>query len=119
VNSFLAKINFKIYENVILPKSCTLVVLRNIHEEDGTNKHGEEVNNKKQSDQESPAQTKDPGEFCSDDCSDKPGNEESPIQNEDPVGFRSDKLGNQESLIRNKDPESSLRTSISGQFGPA
>jgi hypothetical protein len=50
VNSFIAKINFKIYENVILPKSCTLVVLRNIHEEDGTNKHGEEVNNKKQSD---------------------------------------------------------------------
>jgi hypothetical protein len=41
VNSFLVKINFKIYENVILPESCTLVVLRNIHEEDGTNKYGE------------------------------------------------------------------------------
>jgi hypothetical protein len=42
-------------------------------------KHGEEVNNKKQSNQESPAQTKDPREFCSDDCSDKPGNQESSI----------------------------------------
>jgi hypothetical protein len=42
-------------------------------------KHGEEVNNKKQSNQESPAQTKDPREFCSDDCSDKPGNQESSV----------------------------------------
>jgi hypothetical protein len=67
-----------------------LVVLRNIHEEDDTTKHGEEVNNKKQSDQESLAQTKDPGEFRSDDCSDKPGNQESSVQNEDPGGFRSD-----------------------------
>jgi hypothetical protein len=38
VNSFLAKINFKIYENGILTKSCTLLILRNIHEEDGTTK---------------------------------------------------------------------------------
>jgi hypothetical protein len=123
VNSFLAEINSKIYENVILPKCCTLVVLRNIHEEDGTPKYGEEVNNKKQSDQESPAQTKDLGEFHSDNCSDKPGNQESSIRNEDPRGFRSDdcsdKFGNQKSPIRNKDPGSSLHTSTSGQFGPA
>jgi hypothetical protein len=46
-------------------------------------KHGEEVNNKKQSDHESPAQTKDPGQFCSDDCSDKLGDQESSIRNED------------------------------------
>jgi hypothetical protein len=122
VNSFRAKINFKIYENVILPKSCTLVVLRNIHEEDGTTKHGEEVNNKIQSNQESPAQTKDTGESHSYDCSDKPRNQESPIRNKDPKGFYSDdcsdKLGNQESLVQNKDPGSSLRTSTSGQFGP-
>jgi hypothetical protein len=52
VNSFLAEINSKIYENVILSKGCTLVDLRNIHEEDGTTKHGEEVNNRKTSDQE-------------------------------------------------------------------
>jgi hypothetical protein len=38
VNSFRAKLNFKIYENVILPKSCNLVILRNVHEEDGTTK---------------------------------------------------------------------------------
>jgi hypothetical protein len=68
VNSFLAEINSKIYENVILPKSCTLVVFRNMHEEDGTTKQGEEVNNKKRSDQQSPTQAKDPGEFRSDDC---------------------------------------------------
>jgi hypothetical protein len=76
VNSFFAKINFKVYENIILPKSCTLVILRNIHEEDSTKKHGEEVDNKKQMDQESQAQTKDPGDFCSDDSSDKPRNQE-------------------------------------------
>jgi hypothetical protein len=123
VNSFLVEINSKIYENVILPKCCTLVVLRNIREEDGTTKQGEEVNCKKQSDQESPAQTKDPGVFHSDDCSDKPGNQESSVRNEDSGGFHSDdcldKLGNQESPVRNKDPGSSLRTSTSGQFGPA
>jgi hypothetical protein len=73
VNSFLTKINSKIYENIILPKCYTLVVLWNIHEEDGTTKYGEEVNNKKQSDQESPAQTKDPGGFCSNDCSNNLG----------------------------------------------
>jgi hypothetical protein len=105
VNSFLAKINLKIYENVILPKSCTLVFLRNIHEEDGTTKHGEELNNKKQSYQESPVQTKEPGEFCSDDYLDKTGNQESPIRNEDSGGFLSDncsdKLRNQESHVRN------------------
>jgi hypothetical protein len=118
VNSSLANTNFKIYENVILTKSCTFVVLRNIHEEDGTTKHGEEINNKDQSDQESPAQTKDPGEFRSDDYSDKPGNQESPIQNKDPGGFRSenssDKLENQISLVQNKNPGSSLWISTSG-----
>jgi hypothetical protein len=122
VNSFLVKINSKIYENVILPKSCTLVVLRNIHEEDGTTKHGEEVNKKKQSDQESPTQTKDPGEFRSDDCSDKPGNQESSVRNEYLGGFRSndcsDKLGNKESPVWNNDPGSSLQISTSDQFGP-
>jgi hypothetical protein len=76
VNSFLAKINFEIHENVILPKSCTSVVFRNIHEEDSTTKHGEAVNNKKQSNQESQAQTKDTGEFRSDDYLDKPRNQE-------------------------------------------
>jgi hypothetical protein len=79
-----------------------------MHEEDDTTKHGEEVNNKKQLDQASPTQTKDPGEFRSHDYSDKPGNQKSSIQNEDPGGFHlgdcSNKLGNQESLIRNKDP---------------
>jgi hypothetical protein len=70
-------------------------------------KHEQEVNNKKQSDQESPAQTKDPREFCSDDCSDKPRNQEPSVRNKDPRGFRlddySDKLGNQESPVRDKD----------------
>jgi hypothetical protein len=51
VNSILAEINFFIYENVILPKGSTLVVLRYIHEDDGTTKNGDEVNNKKKSDQ--------------------------------------------------------------------
>jgi hypothetical protein len=66
-------------------------------------KHGEEVNNKKQSDQELQAQTKDPREFRLDDNSDKPGNQESSVRNEDPGGFRSDdcldNLGNQKSLV--------------------
>jgi hypothetical protein len=47
VNSLLAEINFFMYENVILPKSSTLVVLRYIHEDDDTTKYGDEVNNKK------------------------------------------------------------------------
>jgi hypothetical protein len=54
VNSLLAEINFFMYENVILPKSSILVVLRYIHEDDGTTKYGDEVNNKKQTDQGSP-----------------------------------------------------------------
>jgi hypothetical protein len=70
-----------------------------MHKEDSIIKHGEEVNNKKQSDQESLAQTKDPGGFFLDECSDN--------------------LGNQESLVQNKDPRSSLRTSTLGQFRPA
>jgi hypothetical protein len=123
VNSFLTEINSNIYKNVILPKCCTLVNLRNIHEEDGTTKHGEEVNNMKQSDQESPAQTKDPGGFRSEDYSDKLGNQESSLQNKDLGGFRSDdcldKLANQESPIRNKDPGGSLQICTSDQFGPA
>jgi hypothetical protein len=67
VQAFLDGINFKIYENIILPKCSTLVVLRYIHKEDDTTKHGEEVNNKKQSDQWSPVPIKDPGGFRSDD----------------------------------------------------
>jgi hypothetical protein len=67
VQAFLDEINFKIYENIILPKSSTLVVLRYIHKRDDTTKHGEEVNNKKQSNQWSPVPIKDPGGFRSDD----------------------------------------------------
>jgi hypothetical protein len=59
VNSILAEINFFIYENVILPKSSTWVILRYIHKDDGTTKYGDEVYNKKQLDQGSPVQTKD------------------------------------------------------------
>jgi hypothetical protein len=69
VNSLLAEINFKIYENVILPKSSTLVVLMYIHEDDDTTKYRDKVNNKKLSDQGSPVRTKDSGGFHSDDWS--------------------------------------------------
>jgi hypothetical protein len=93
VNSILTEINFFIYENVILPKGSTLVVLRNIHKDDGTTKYGDEVNNKRQSDQGSPVQTKDLGGFHLND--------------------RSDQLGNQQSPIRNKDPQGSLQTTTS------
>jgi hypothetical protein len=54
------------YENVILPKSCTLVVLRYIHEDGNTTNYGDEVNNKKQTDQGSPVRSKDSGGFRSD-----------------------------------------------------
>jgi hypothetical protein len=96
VNYLLDEINFKIYENVILPKCSTLIVLRYIHEDDGTTKYGDEVNNKKQSDQGSPIRTKDSRGFRSDD--------------------RSDQLENQESPIQNKDPGGSLQTTILDQF---
>jgi hypothetical protein len=86
VHAFLDKINLKTYENVILSTYSTLVVLRYIHEEDGATKHGEEVNNNKQWDQGSPAQTKDPGGFRSDDCSDQLGNQESPTPNKNSGG---------------------------------
>jgi hypothetical protein len=33
VNSLLAEINFDIFENVILPKCCTLIVLRHTNKE--------------------------------------------------------------------------------------
>jgi hypothetical protein len=69
------------------------------HEEDSTTKYGQEVNNKSQLDQRSPAQTKNSGGFHLDDYLDH--------------------LENQESLVRNKDPGCSLRTSTSDQFGAA
>jgi hypothetical protein len=51
VNSILAKINFNIFENVILPKCSTLVVLRYICERGGASIQGEEAKKKKQVDQ--------------------------------------------------------------------
>jgi hypothetical protein len=54
VNSLLAVINFNIFENVILPKCSTLVVLRYICERGGANIHGEEAKKKNQVDQFGP-----------------------------------------------------------------
>jgi hypothetical protein len=54
VNSLLAEINFNIYENVILPKCTTLVVLRYICERGGAAIHGEEAKKKKPVDQFGP-----------------------------------------------------------------
>jgi hypothetical protein len=51
VNSLLAEINFNIFENVILTKCSTLVVLRYICERGGAAIHGEETKKKKQVDQ--------------------------------------------------------------------
>jgi hypothetical protein len=51
VNSILAKINFNISENVILPKCSTLVVLRYICERGGAAIQGKEAKKKKQVDQ--------------------------------------------------------------------
>ena len=34
VNSFLSKTNFNIFEDVILPKCSTLILLRHVHKED-------------------------------------------------------------------------------------
>jgi hypothetical protein len=51
VNSLLAEINFNIFENVILPKCSTLVVLRYICERGGAAIHGKEAKKKKQVDQ--------------------------------------------------------------------
>jgi hypothetical protein len=48
VNSLLAEINFNIFENVILTKCSTLVVLRYICERGGAAIHGEEAKKKKQ-----------------------------------------------------------------------
>jgi hypothetical protein len=50
VNSLLAEINFNIYENFILPKCSTLVVLRYICERGGAAIHREEAKKKKQVD---------------------------------------------------------------------
>jgi hypothetical protein len=51
VNSLLTEINFNIFENVILTKCSTLVVLRYICERGGASIHGEEAKKKKQVDQ--------------------------------------------------------------------
>jgi hypothetical protein len=51
VNSLLAEMNFNIYENVILPKCSTLVVLRYKCERGGAAIHGEEAKKNKQEDQ--------------------------------------------------------------------
>jgi hypothetical protein len=51
VNSLLAKINFNISENFILPKCSTLVVLRFICERGDVVIHGEEAKKKNQVDQ--------------------------------------------------------------------
>jgi hypothetical protein len=59
------------YLKVVLWLSLGIYTKRTVQK-----KHGEEVDNKKQMDQESQAQTKDPGDFCSDDSSDKPRNQE-------------------------------------------
>ena len=34
VNSFLSKTNFNIFEDVVLPKCSTLILLRHVHKED-------------------------------------------------------------------------------------
>jgi hypothetical protein len=86
VHALLCEIHFKVDENFILPKCSTLVVLRHIHEDDETTKYGDEVNNKKQSDQGSSVRTKDSGGFRSDIRTDQLENQESPIQNMDPGG---------------------------------
>jgi hypothetical protein len=39
VNSLLAEINFDIFENVILPKCCTLIVLRHTNKEEDVTLH--------------------------------------------------------------------------------
>jgi hypothetical protein len=54
VNSLLAEINFNIYENAIVPKCYTLVVLSYICERGDAAIHGEEAKNKKQVDQFGP-----------------------------------------------------------------
>jgi hypothetical protein len=54
VNFLLAEINFNIFENVILPKCSTLVVLRYICERGGAAIHVEETKKKKQVDQFGP-----------------------------------------------------------------
>jgi hypothetical protein len=46
VKSLIAEINFNIYENVILPKCSTLVVLRYICERGGAAIPGEEAKKK-------------------------------------------------------------------------
>ena len=38
VNSLLSEINFNIFENVILPKCSTLILLRHVHREDWNTK---------------------------------------------------------------------------------
>jgi hypothetical protein len=96
VNSLLNKINFFMYENVILPKSSTLVVLRYIHEDGNATKYGHQVNNKKQTDQGTPVRTKVSEGFRLDD--------------------RSNNLENQGSPNLNEDPGDSLRTTTSDQF---
>jgi hypothetical protein len=54
VNSLPAEINFNIFENVILPKCSTLVVVRYICERGGAAIHGEEEKKKNQVDQFGP-----------------------------------------------------------------
>jgi hypothetical protein len=43
VTSLLAEINFNIFENFILPKCSTLVVLRFTHEEKNITLHGDDL----------------------------------------------------------------------------
>jgi hypothetical protein len=79
LKSIPVEINFFIYENVILPKGSTLLLLKYIHEDDGITKYGDEVNNKKQSDQGSLVGIKHSGGFRLDDRPDQLRNQESPI----------------------------------------
>jgi hypothetical protein len=51
VNSIIAEINSNIFENVILPKCSTLVVLKYICERGGAAIQGEEAKKNKQVDQ--------------------------------------------------------------------
>ena len=48
MNSFLTDFNSNTSENAILPKYSTLVVLRNIHEEEEESDHKDQTNTVKQ-----------------------------------------------------------------------
>ena len=57
VNSLLSESNFNIFENVVLPKCCTLILLRLVHKEDWNIKQSVNQFTSTSSDQSEPVRT--------------------------------------------------------------